>query len=309
MFNQNTKFNKFKPPPGFTLIELIVVITILAILSTIAFISFQDYSKNARDSSRVSDIAIIMKLLEMYKVDNSYYPLPDSHKIVTYDNDAVWYQGTVGDTMVKVLYNSLSKKPLDPKNKTEYIYSITSSKREYELLAVTELLTSLDNSKDDFQFSINNPLIDTAYASTTSLYKTKVSGTYNQIYVKTSKYYIPLPSILTSESLGSTGFVLDNTKIKSMVINGGANMPNVGIPDITNSTGSLNINLSVYTGSITPASTETDKRSFIEAIKLAYTGSSLTSNTIYSNILQASSTGAIVTLANSLVSLNSGWSR
>ena len=44
------------PKRAFTLVELIVVITILAILWTIAFISLQWYSKDARDSTRITDI-------------------------------------------------------------------------------------------------------------------------------------------------------------------------------------------------------------------------------------------------------------
>lgn len=44
---------------GFTLVELIVVITILAILWTVAYLSFSWYSKDARDTTRASDIKLI----------------------------------------------------------------------------------------------------------------------------------------------------------------------------------------------------------------------------------------------------------
>lgn len=50
---------------GFTLVELIVVIVILAILSTIAFISFNGYSWDARDSKRMSNVALISKWFDM----------------------------------------------------------------------------------------------------------------------------------------------------------------------------------------------------------------------------------------------------
>jgi len=51
--------------PAFTLVELIVVIVILAILATIAFLSFNSYSAWARDSKRMSNIALIAKWFEM----------------------------------------------------------------------------------------------------------------------------------------------------------------------------------------------------------------------------------------------------
>jgi prepilin-type N-terminal cleavage/methylation domain-containing protein len=61
---------------GFTLVELIVVITILAILATIAFLSFQGYSKNARDSARGSDVAMINRSIELFAVTAGNPPDP-----------------------------------------------------------------------------------------------------------------------------------------------------------------------------------------------------------------------------------------
>jgi prepilin-type N-terminal cleavage/methylation domain-containing protein len=61
---------------GFTLVELIVVITILAVLGTIAFVSFQGYAVQARDSTRISDLTVMKKALELYKVQQDSYPSP-----------------------------------------------------------------------------------------------------------------------------------------------------------------------------------------------------------------------------------------
>lgn len=51
--------------PAFTLVELIVVIVILAILATIAFLSFNSYSSWARDSKRMSNVALIARWFEV----------------------------------------------------------------------------------------------------------------------------------------------------------------------------------------------------------------------------------------------------
>jgi len=47
-------------------VELIVVITILVILGTIAFVSLSGFSGSARDSSRVSDLSLISKGLDIH---------------------------------------------------------------------------------------------------------------------------------------------------------------------------------------------------------------------------------------------------
>lgn len=76
--------NKNRKISGFTLVELIVVITILVVLGTIAFISLGGYAGNARDSSRVSDIANISKSLDVVYTRTSAYPKPDHSFSVTY---------------------------------------------------------------------------------------------------------------------------------------------------------------------------------------------------------------------------------
>lgn len=73
-----------KSRSGLTLVELIVVITILAILGIIAFMSISGFSKNARDSSRVTDIANLSKSLDITFVRKGSYPDPDNSFQVTY---------------------------------------------------------------------------------------------------------------------------------------------------------------------------------------------------------------------------------
>jgi len=133
ILNKNKKIrNKW-----FTLVELIVVITILAILWTIAFISLQGYSRDARDSTRISDIDNIKKALELYTLKTWQYPEPTLWVSVTYSWSQVWIQWTVWDSMITNL-KALNSKPVDPLTWNEYAYSRLNTKKEYEVWAILE---------------------------------------------------------------------------------------------------------------------------------------------------------------------------
>lgn len=62
-------FNKER---GFTLIELLIVIAILAILASVAFVALDPLTRfrDARDSSRWSDINSLMTAIKVDQVDN-----------------------------------------------------------------------------------------------------------------------------------------------------------------------------------------------------------------------------------------------
>ena len=113
---------------AFTLVELIVVITILVILWTIAFTSLSGFSGGARDSSRVSEIAILSKSLEISFIKTNSYPDPDNFFSVTYSWWILWKQGNLGEGVMNILnagqWIKLSKKPTDPLvSSREYAYS------------------------------------------------------------------------------------------------------------------------------------------------------------------------------------------
>lgn len=59
---------------GFTLVELIIVIVVISILTTIGIFSFIGVQKEARDSSRSSDVTEIAGALEKYYSQNGEYP-------------------------------------------------------------------------------------------------------------------------------------------------------------------------------------------------------------------------------------------
>ena len=63
-----------KSTSGFTIIELLVVIVVIGILASITAVTFRGVQQRARDAQRRSDLTIIAKALEYYKIDNGSYP-------------------------------------------------------------------------------------------------------------------------------------------------------------------------------------------------------------------------------------------
>lgn len=62
---------------GFTLIEVMVVVVILGILAAIIFPKFMSRPDEARLVKVKQDILSIQSALELYKLDNGYYPSTD----------------------------------------------------------------------------------------------------------------------------------------------------------------------------------------------------------------------------------------
>ena len=256
---------------AFTLVELIVVITILAILGTIAFISLQWYSADARNSTRISNINNIKTSLELFSLQTWKYPLPDNSVDVTYSwSIIVWKQWIVWDNVVRTLSKNLSEKLTDPLTNTEYIYSVLENRSEYELMSLYE-----------WGLQANNFIINSTYASTN--WTVRVDGTYNWLFVKTSWYIIPTPSIITSEQLPLS---FDVTAIKSQVINWWTNIPNIWNSKVLQSTWALSFSdFKVYTWSITEYSLDSDKLAVFQVMYDTYSWSSLENKAVISDLL------------------------
>ncbi len=62
---------------GFTIVELLIVIVVIGILAAITIVAFNGVQARAKDGERVSDLKSVMKLMEMFYVDNGYYPRID----------------------------------------------------------------------------------------------------------------------------------------------------------------------------------------------------------------------------------------
>jgi prepilin-type N-terminal cleavage/methylation domain-containing protein len=208
-------FKKSGLNQAFTLVELIVVITILAILWTIAFISFQNYTSNARDWVRIADLNSIKKNLELFITEKWFYPTPDNVTNITYSWAIAWSQWTVWDNVITNLAR-LNKKPTDPLTNSEYTYSITNAKTEYQLSSINEWWLSYDI-----------PLTNQTYAATLKTATAKVTWSYNEKLLKVSTggidYILAVPSIINAD-LADTSLqsIINNRKL---VYNNYQNLP------------------------------------------------------------------------------------
>lgn len=63
--------------PGFTLIELMVVLVILGLLATFIGPQIMSAPDKARVSKAINDIKALEQALDMYKIDNGFYPTTD----------------------------------------------------------------------------------------------------------------------------------------------------------------------------------------------------------------------------------------
>ncbi len=254
----------------FTLVELIVVITILAILWTIAFISLQWYSAQARDTTRITDIQNIKTSLELFSLNTWKYPLPDDKQEVSYSWETLWYQWIVWDTVTTNLSRNLNEKPVDPLTETEYTYSTINSQTKYELLS----------SYESDLISYNNLLNET---NAWNANYPKINWNYNWVFVKTTNYYLPIPSIVTSEDLSlELDFEIEPLKIKSQIITGWEN--NIANWTIDSSIWLLEFVLYTYAWTITDKSLDTDKQALAQVLINAYTWTILANAWIYAEI-------------------------
>lgn len=104
-----------KSRSGFTLIELLIVITIIALLASIIIASYRGIQGRARDDRRKSDVAAIVKAMEIYYDDNGRYPLTSGSTTISgswvSSIDPSW------DNLVTALVPSATDAvPTDPKN-------------------------------------------------------------------------------------------------------------------------------------------------------------------------------------------------
>ncbi|MBP6993740.1 type II secretion system protein [Candidatus Woesebacteria bacterium] len=99
---------------GFTLVELLIVVVMLALLTVVSGTAYLATMKTVRDGRRKVDLENIRSALEVYKSDNSTYPV-------------VQTAATKGTTLKSILDPSSGKKyltmPTDPKNKSDYYYT------------------------------------------------------------------------------------------------------------------------------------------------------------------------------------------
>lgn len=131
---------------GFTIIELIVAITIIAILASITLVTYNGAQGRARDSSRRTDIANIVKALELYYEDNGQYPNTGTSGSMI---NGSWYNS--GDSswtaFTSMMSSYMDKVPTDPTNTTSlsainakgYTYAYYGNRSSYCGAAVGQM--------------------------------------------------------------------------------------------------------------------------------------------------------------------------
>ena len=189
----------------FTLVELIVVITILAILWTIAFIALQWYSSNARDSVRVTDMSRIKSSLELFKIESAVYPEPTNGVEITYQTFEVFTQWTFGQSTFRNV-EKLDKIPLDPADDNPYIYTVTNSRKEYQIWWYLE-------SDNDIALNLS---IDEAEAARKRT-RAKINWSYNGRVITVKRWPITsilaVPTIIVSTERTLLQEIVDNKEL------------------------------------------------------------------------------------------------
>ncbi len=107
---------------AFTLIEILVVATIIGLLAAVGAASYSQFMKQSRDSKRKADMENVRAALEMYRSNNSTYPIGSGWSTLN-----VLTSGTI---YIKTL-------PSDPKNPTNSYY-YTSDGTTYTVAAQLE---------------------------------------------------------------------------------------------------------------------------------------------------------------------------
>lgn len=289
---------------AFTLVELIVVITILAILWTIAFLSYQWYSKSARDGVRISDIQLIQKSLDLFKLKTWYYPSPTDWFQVTYSWSNLWNQWTFWEVTFKNL-EKLNKLPIDPLTWSEYTYSLLNTKKEYELWSIIE-----------WGALSSNNILSKTYATDNLI--ALVKWNYNWIVAKISTwwldYVLSLPSIITSDL--SDLDILNILRDSKLVFNGKTNIPGSYKNKNFTSTWWFIYNsltpdkIIVFSWTLSDLySTGEILKNFTEKLQKSYSWSSLSLEWIYSDILNLDllNNPSIVSLVWNIVNENLWW--
>lgn len=122
---------------AFTLAEIVVVITIISILSTIALVTFTQYTSQSRDAVRLTDVENIETGLNIFQAYDGGYPNPSNGVNITLDGAIIWTQGVFWPESAREMWKVFWELK-DPLYGNHYSYSITSSKREYQLAYILE---------------------------------------------------------------------------------------------------------------------------------------------------------------------------
>lgn len=116
---------------GFTLLEMIAVLVILGILATFVAPNVLGSTDDAKITKTKSDINVLRSALDMYRLDNSYYPTTEEglNALIekpNSDNAGGWREGG---------YLSRGKLPVDGW-KRDYIYVSPGENGPYDIYSL-----------------------------------------------------------------------------------------------------------------------------------------------------------------------------
>ena len=132
------KNNKF----WFTMVEVITVTTLLIILWTIAFISYSTYLIWVRDTSRLTQLEMLSKWLEIYSSEH-LLPYPQDKIEIRARWEVIWWQGYLWDDAFRVL--NFNANWVDPADKILFSYYITKDRKYFQVMWQMEDKANLPN--------------------------------------------------------------------------------------------------------------------------------------------------------------------
>ncbi len=114
---------------GFTLLEIMVVITIIAILAAVVVPRFIGRTDDARVTTTATQIRNVEQALNLYKLDNGYYPTTEQGL------EALVTRPTIGRIPKKWKSGGyMAKVPLDSWN-NEFLYISPGTNSDYDLMS------------------------------------------------------------------------------------------------------------------------------------------------------------------------------
>lgn len=111
---------------GFTIVEIFIVVVVIGILASVVLISYNQVQARTRDSKRKTDIANIVKALELYYSDNGSYPVASG---TNSSINSSWYSSdtTSWGSFASVLSGAIDTMPTDPRNSAGNVSGSSSS--------------------------------------------------------------------------------------------------------------------------------------------------------------------------------------